>query len=220
MILLKTEHELWDTKSEYIEYDDSYPGNKGSLKDKMPDWGNGKSNRKFNEKLFALVPTRPLRILELGCGGGAFIQTCIEDGYTLSFGVDGNPYYRELKQHSWGKFPENFFVADAGKDFTILENGSPMKFDVITSWEFFEHIHPSAVEQLAKNIEQHSKVGTWLIFSASQRLHLPWHKTIKNKQQWIDVFEAKGFENTDTDFGGDVIRNEGDSVKCYLKKTK
>ena len=219
MITLKTENVLWDTKTDYVEYDDNYWTSSGGLKNKMQDWGDGHKNQNFNNRLYQLIPTKPMRILDLGCGGGLFISTCIDDGH-LAYGIDGNPYYKELKQHSWGKFPDNFFVADIGKDFTLYEDGSIMKFDAITSWEFFEHLHPSAVDQMVANIDKHSRVGTWLIFSASQRLDLPWHKTIKNKQQWIDAFGAKGFENTNTDFGGDVIRNEGDSVKCYLRKAK
>ena len=190
------------------------------LKQWMIDWTPGPAqNRNFNNRLYNLVPARPLKILDIGCGDGAFIRDCIEDGHQ-AYGIEGNPYFKEMGVRSWGKFPSNFFITDIGQDFTLVEDNFTAKMDVITSWEFFEHIHPSAVNQMVQNINKHSKIGTWLIFSASQRYDPPGHQNIKNKREWIDTFIPYGFENTTENFGGDVVRNEPDSIICYLRKTK
>jgi len=206
---------------EYVDYTDEYfKTNGGCLKQWMINCTPGSAkNQNFNYRLYNLISSRPLTILDIGCGDGAFVGDCIADGYN-AYGIEGNPYYRELGVRSWGKFPSNFFITDIGKDFTLIENNITVAFDAITSWEFFEHIHPDAVLKMAENINKHSKVGTWLIFSASQRYDPPGHQTIKSKQEWIEVFQHLGFENTNENFGGDVIRNEPDSIICYMRKVK
>lgn len=229
MITIETKNPTWNTETEYVEYADSFDyyrkhghsGFEGLQRRLAQKEGQGEgavSNRNFNTALYSLVPIKPMKLLDVGCGSGRLVEDCINDGH-MAYGIDANFWYRKLGTHSWGRFPDHFFLADAGKEFTLYENNEVVKFDVITSWEFFEHIRPTDLGQLVKNIGKHSRVGTWLIFSANQFLDLPWHKTIKNKKEWADVFKPEGFESTDIDFKNNVSRCIRTSVYCYLRKT-
>src|SRR5262249_11834816 len=58
-------------------------------------------NRRFNLKLYHHFGYRPdLRILDLGCAGGAFVQSVLEDGYT-AIGIEGSDFSRKLRSGAW-----------------------------------------------------------------------------------------------------------------------
>lgn len=184
------------------------------------DWiktqGGYSRNHDFNKLAYKLFTHKPLYILDIGCGGGNFIEDCIHDGH-IAAGIDGWMLYKQLGLNAWGRFPNNFVQADIGKPFQIQYNNLDVKFDLITSWECFEHIKQDDVGQLAINISNHIKPNGYLIFSVSHDEKEVAHRTIQNKDWWLKQFTDCGFMNTDINFGPNVVRNCPRSSIIYLQ---
>lgn len=217
MITLKCDRDYLD-QIEYKECSDDLWYYVGGFRKKMIEWtGTPTRNKNFNNKLYELINNNNAKILELGCGTGLFIQDCLEDGY-MAVGLDGNIYYKELSLQAWGKAASNLFVCDIGKPFQLYEDNEELKFDIITTWECLEHLYEPDIEQVLSNIEKHSKKDTYLIYSASQREHLPHHQCVHNQDWWTKKFNSIGFKTIDINFGDHVLRNEHDSIIGYMQK--
>ncbi|MDL2279354.1 class I SAM-dependent methyltransferase [Desulfovibrio sp. OttesenSCG-928-G11] len=90
-----------------------------------------------------------LRILDIGCGSGAFIKYCLQCGIE-AYGVEADTKLSQLmdsetKERVFFGLAENYHI---DKD---------CKFDIITFWDSFEHL-PNAFEILT-NLEEHLAVG-------------------------------------------------------------
>jgi len=210
-------HNLNVSTSEYPEFTDEFWQYFGGFRGKMTSYGGDCFvNNNFNKRLYELIPGKSLKVLDLGCGGGCSIEEFIKEGHS-GVGLDANPWYGECGLQAWSRISGNLFQCDLTKPFSITEDGVITKFDVITTWECLEHIHEDGLATLADNIVTHSHEDTWLIFSASQRADYPHHKTIHDKEWWINFFTSYGFVNTDINFDKDVIRWESDSIIAYMK---
>lgn len=56
-----------------LAYDSvDYKVSRGSRNDSNSNW-------RFNQKLYALFPQQMMTLLDIGCGGGAFVRTCIDE---------------------------------------------------------------------------------------------------------------------------------------------
>lgn len=218
MIILESKFDSLN-QEKYEDYSDKNPFhagvNHGNWKNKMLAWG-GEShrNRQFNQHIYKLITNHPIKILDIGCGGGGFIEDCVNDGH-CAIGLDGNKFYKDLSLQSWQIIKNNLFTCDIGQDFTILEDDKIIQFDIITTFEFLEHIHPEDINTVMSNIKKHSKYGTYLLYTASSRPDRG-HLTIKSKEEWTNLFNEIGYKNINLDFGKDFIRNEPDSIKGYM----
>ena len=96
-------------------------------------------NLTFNKKLYQICGT-PISILDIGCGAGSFVKTVIDDGYD-AVGLEGSFHPRDMGMIGWKTVPYNLFTCDVTYPF-ILHTGDhiPYQFDVVTAWEFVEHI--------------------------------------------------------------------------------
>lgn len=94
-----------------------------------------------------IVPFFPhdtrVRILELGCGYGLFMQACRASGYENVSGVDSNSEAIEYAKKELGI--ERIICADA---FRYLEDQPDESFDVIIAANFVEHVKKERVPQL------------------------------------------------------------------------
>ena len=52
----------------------------------------------FNDALFALIPPRDVRLLDIGCSGGGFVKSILDAG-GLAVGVEGRESGRRLQEH-------------------------------------------------------------------------------------------------------------------------
>ena len=228
MITLVTNNRSLDSQ-EYLEYNKDYYINKGVIYNgkmvrgeevltrRIDEWTKWYSkNHDFNDRIYGLNKNKPLRILDLGCGAGFFIEDCINDQH-IGIGVDGNQFYKE-KSVPWINNSNNFFLCDIGKNFFILEDGHIMTFDFITSWECMEHLYEKDINTFMKNVSFHSRPGTHFIFSVSTRLDPPGHQCIHEKEWWFEKAYSVGFKNLDLDFKNDLIRCEPDSFIGYMVK--
>ncbi|MBF8263315.1 MAG: hypothetical protein HW387_980 [Parachlamydiales bacterium] len=91
------------------------------------------------------------------------------------------------------KNPNNYFVCDLGRNFKLLKSCEVVLFDVIMSWECFEHIKTDDVDVLLRNIKNHSKTDTIYYFCIGFT-ECPVHRTVKSRKWWLDKFKQFGLQ--------------------------
>jgi len=177
-------------------------------------------NHLFNEKLYALYPSRSPLILDLGCAGGGFVHDCINDG-CLAVGIEGSDFSLRMNRAEWpigaGKF---LFTADITKPFEveaiIRGEAIPLSFDVITAWEVMEHIAEPNLPAFMENINRHLSANGLLFFSISAEesshhgIHL--HQTMQSREWWLGYFRGHGLDectSLEAYFKGRYIRGRG-----------
>jgi 2-polyprenyl-3-methyl-5-hydroxy-6-metoxy-1,4-benzoquinol methylase len=157
-------------------------------------------NQLFNVKLYDLLAYQPdLRLLDLGCSGGAFVRSILDDGYT-AVGLEGSDMSKKLSSGEWGTIPLHLFTCDITKPFHIQGTEARRElFDVITAWELLEHIPKASLADLIKNIHDNLRPNGYFIASvATFRDENPltgavYHVTLEPKPWWISQFAESGF---------------------------
>ena len=189
--------------------------------DHIMPYGTKQDNSKnflFNKKLYLLFNKKPLSILDIGCAGGGFVRSCIEDGH-IAIGIEGSDYSKKIKRAEWGHIPNNLFTCDATTDFfikaidLISNKERDMKFNVVTAWEFIEHIRTDDLPKVCDNIIRHLAKDGLLIMSISPNEEVingvKLHQTVQDQNWWLDFFQSYGFTNHShliSYFGNDWIR--------------
>lgn len=132
---------------------------------------------------------KPFSILDFGCAGGSYIMEYLKRGFP-AVGLDGTDQFPNGRQHEWPVYHnKNLFVCDASKPFTITNDGSPYRFDVITTFEFFEHIKLCDTDQLLRNMHNHITEDGFIFGSVSTSPdggHR--HPNIRPKEEWYESF--------------------------------
>lgn len=172
-------------------------------------------NLRFNERLHALLRKAPLSVLDLGCAGGGMVKSFLDQGH-IAVGLEGSDYSLNNKRAEWATIPESLFTCDVTRPFTLTNGkGSPYQFDVVTAWEFLEHIEMPDLPGVMANVDRHLKPGGYLICSVSDRPSvypgdgLDRHRTKKPYEWWAWFFEAHGFKNRrdlERHFNGQYVR--------------
>ena len=98
------------------------------------------THRRFNKKLFELFGIdKSLWVLDLGCSGGGFVKSCIDEG-SMAVGIEGSDYSRKLRRAEWRTIPDHLFTADLTAPFEVLGECTAgekrIQFDVITAWNY------------------------------------------------------------------------------------
>jgi hypothetical protein len=164
------------------------------------------SSRAFNRKLFELIPAKDVRLLDLGCSGGGFVRSILDAG-GFAVGIEGSDFSMVRKRAEWGTIPQYLFTADATKPFTLRNcTPEPLQFNVVTGWEFWEHIPEACIAGVVENIVLHCAPGACFIGSISSNVE-PHHCTAKPRQWWIDRFARCGWT-----FCHDLIEHFGENV--------
>lgn len=179
---------------------------------------------KFNEKLRKY----PGSVLDLGCAGGAFVKDCVDEG-RIAIGLEGSDFNKSQKKFEWATIPDNLFTCDLTKPF-IIHTGDkkPYQFDIITAWEFFEHIEKKDLPQLFTNIRNHLVNGGLVFASIShdRQLHekyngIDLHRTVEARSWWVEQFRLNGFiedQEIAGHFAGRWVRDGRLSDKFVFKK--
>lgn len=141
----------------------------------------------FNKRLYGLYPGKTMSILDLGCAGGGMVKSFIDDGH-IAIGLEGSDYNLKHKRAAWMTNPDNLFTCDVSKPF-ILYTGDrlPYKFDVITAWEFLEHIYEHDLPTLFMNINNHLKPDGLFIGSTTKSNPAAkgvFHHVTRRKLEW------------------------------------
>jgi hypothetical protein len=155
----------------------------------------------FTEKLFELYVGQPLAVMDLGCAGGGFVKD-INDAGHLGVGLEGSDYSIRRNRAEWATIPDRLFTCDCTKPFTVYfkdaEEPVPISMDVVTAWEFLEHIKADDLAAVFRNVADHLNPDTGL-FIASVNLHgcvidgHQYHTTVRPEWWWRDEFRKNGF---------------------------
>lgn len=191
--------------------------------DHIQPWGtanDNSTNPKFNEKLFWWLPKSQVSLLDIGCSGGGFVKSILEVG-CVAAGVEGSDYSQKTKRAEWATIPGNLFTADATAPFELtlhdesIHRVEPLKFSVVTAWEFIEHIAEPDLEKVMRNIDKHLAPNGVVIMSVSPNEEyingVRLHQTVAEKPWWVKKFASLGFthhDNAVTYFDRDWIRSE------------
>jgi 2-polyprenyl-3-methyl-5-hydroxy-6-metoxy-1,4-benzoquinol methylase len=186
--------------------------------DHIEPWGTAQNNTKnprFNKKLFNYIPAEDVRLLDIGCAGGGLVKSILDDG-AFAVGIEGSDYSKKQRRAEWATVPDHLFTADATVQFSLLDDrDEPLLFNVITAWEFFEHISEQSLPGVIDNIKRH--LAPHGIVLASIALYedvvngVRLHQTVQNKSWWVEMFSAHGLvrqETLETYFNFDMVRGE------------
>jgi SAM-dependent methyltransferase len=175
--------------------------------DHLAPWGTARDNNRnllFNKKLTALMGNRRLDIVDFGCAGGGFVKSCIDGGHR-AVGLEGSDHSQRAGRAEWATIPDSLFTCDITGEFRLVNQDtfagteSDAQFDVITAWEFIEHIEKRDLQQVCRNARQHLKPGGVWIMSVSPNQELingvALHKTVEDRSWWLQFFQSEGFIN-------------------------
>jgi len=195
--------------------------------DHIQPWGtanDNSTNPKFNEKLFWWIPRKNVSLLDIGCSGGGFVKSLLDVG-CIAAGVEGSDYSKKTKRAEWATIPGNLFTADATAPFELTLHDEvtnriqPLKFSVVTAWEFIEHIAEPDLEKVMRNIDNHLAPNGVVIMSVSPNEEyingVKLHQTVAEKPWWVQKFASLGFTHHDqvvTYFDRDWIRGEDNNA--------
>jgi FkbM family methyltransferase len=195
--------------------------------DHIQPWGtvnDNSTNPRFNQKLFWWLPKRHVSLLDIGCSGGGFVKSMLEVG-CMAAGVEGSDYSKKMQRAEWATIPGNLFTADATAPFelTLQDDATnkvqPLKFSVVTAWEFIEHIAEPDLAKVMRNIDTHLAPNGIVIMSVSPNEEyingVRLHQTVAEKPWWVEKFASLGFTNHDnavTYFDRDWIRGEDNNA--------
>jgi SAM-dependent methyltransferase len=136
------------------------------------------------------------KILELGCGAGNLSSHYREiNPDVLYVTIDINAVSPTLGLIN----PDYHIIAFTDRPFDIVdENDNKIHFDLILSFEHFEHIPEERVPQLLTNIKNHSHSNTSIIATAATFSSVI-HPTAWTKEKWGDVLDENGLQLMDDD---------------------
>lgn len=174
--------------------------------DHIHPWGtkrDNSTNLNFNIKLIKWLGLENIRLLDIGCSGGGFVKT-MHDAGALAIGLEGSDYSKIRARAEWATIPDRLFTADATKPFkfsSCLESGKsvPVKFSVITAWEFLEHIEETDLPTVFDNIDKNLDCNGVVIMSVStvddyiEGVNL--HRTVKPYPWWLEKINHLGFKH-------------------------
>ena len=139
------------------------------------------TNIEYIEAIERHFDFKELTTLELGCAGGRIVMDLAERGHD-AYGIEGTPYPLQLGRPAWRQYYNSrLFTCDLSMPFQLLnENDEEMKFDVISHWEFLEHLPPICLNYFHARLYTHLK-DDGVIFCAFS----PWGPTL-NRDRFSD----------------------------------
>ena len=170
---------------------------------------NNTTHRRFNSKLLRYIPPDKLKLLDIGCAGGGLVKSILDAG-GFAVGIEGSDYSQKIRRAEWATIPDHLFTADATEPFALFEESPagerrPLLFNVITAWEFFEHIAEPQLVGVVENIRRHLAPGGIVMASIATFPvvidGITLHQTVHEKPWWVALFARLGLDHR-----GDVER--------------
>jgi 2-polyprenyl-3-methyl-5-hydroxy-6-metoxy-1,4-benzoquinol methylase len=183
-------------------------------------------NLRFNAKLYEICKP-PITVLDFGCGGGGMVKTFIDEGND-AVGLEGSDIPKNKGLGEWTTIPNNLFTCDLTYPF-VLHTGDNYiyQFDVVTAWEFVEHIEEYDLMCVFENMKAHLKDdGLFIMSTPSDITHPPkrgydHHRTRRPPEWWEEQITGIGFKRMNEMegfFGADWVRRERRNVRNVYKK--
>jgi len=157
------------------------------------------TNPRFNLKLYDYFDNRnDLCVLDLGCSGGGFVRSFLEDGYT-AIGLEGSDASKKLRSAEWETCRHHLFTADITSPFSIADvSGKKMTFHCITAWEVLEHIPEDKLGDLLDNVRRHLTDDGIFVASIDMApdgnpiTGVVYHVTLESEPWWLARFAKAG----------------------------
>ena len=175
------------------------------------------TNLAFNAKLRSWLSPESLRVMDVGCSGGGFVKSVLDEG-DFAVGIEGSDYSKKNNRAEWATIPESLFTTDATADFQLLSESkegtkTPIKFNVITAWEFIEHIKEEDLPNVMANFDKHLSAGGVIIISISPNEEvvngITLHQCVHESEWWYAKFSELGYTNHEVAvkyFENDMVR--------------
>jgi 2-polyprenyl-3-methyl-5-hydroxy-6-metoxy-1,4-benzoquinol methylase len=128
-------------------------------------------------------------ILELGCGAGNLASHYRQINPSIVYvtlDINADIINNGLIN------PNTHFTVFTDRPYQLTENNKNLKFDLILSYEHFEHIPESNVNIFLKNIKNHCHENT-IIVATSAIITRDVHPITWDKNKWADVLNENGF---------------------------
>jgi SAM-dependent methyltransferase len=134
--------------------------------------------------LFDLI--QPKSVIDVGCGTGTWLKSCLENGITDILGLDGDYIDRDTLLID----PSQFTPIDLTK-----LTSPPRRFDLAICLEVAEHLPPRCSKNLIRYL---TEAAPYVLFSAA----LPGQGGVNHineqwPQFWRDLFQDRGFLRLD-----------------------
>lgn len=148
----------------------------------------------------------PRRVLDVGCGVGAWCQVWLENGADAVIGADGD--YVDRNRLLIG--PDQFVSANLAQPFALGK-----RFDLVMSLEVAEHIPQAHADMFVANLVRHGDV---ILFSAA----VPgqggeFHVNEQPLEYWRHKFQAHGYQCFD--LFRPLLRDDGAVAPWYRFNT-
>jgi 2-polyprenyl-3-methyl-5-hydroxy-6-metoxy-1,4-benzoquinol methylase len=181
-------------------------------------------NRRFNLKLYDYFDRRAdLKVLDLGCSGGGFVKSIIEDGY-IAIGIEGSDISQRLRSGEWDTCPHHLMTCDISEPFEVFDaKGQLTKFHAVTAWEVLEHIPTETIPNLFHSIAHHLTDDGIFVASidmtpdANPVVGAVYHYTLQPKPWWLARFEEAGMVEVEHNpfETADYVRGHGRGFKDW-----
>ena len=149
---------------------------------------------RFLDKFLPLKNGKNKKVLEIGCGIGAFAKILNERGFKID-ATDVSPFIVERAKQIHPNI--NFEILDIEKDIKI--NG---KYDYVFAFEVLEHLRNPA--KALKNIKKMLKDKGVLIFSTpiptKEMLADPMHVNVDPSKFWLSEGEKVGYKTVEVKY--------------------
>lgn len=183
------------------------------------------SSPEFNARLYEIYSRDELLVIDLGCAGGGFVKSLVDDGVT-AIGIEGSNYSLVNRRAEWATIPDRLFTADITEPFQVFKGLYPAKFTVITAWEVMEHIQVERLAAVMQNVNQHLLVDG-VFFASITTVSGPGsdgfelHQTIEPEAWWTEYFSGLGWKRMDKlerFFGDRLVRHGETSFFVALRR--
>lgn len=142
------------------------------------------------EQMYPIQNGEDKKVLEVGCGIGAFSKILRDRGFTVSSSDISGFIISKAKKLQKGI---DFKVENIEKT-----RGRKSEYDLIFAFEVLEHLKDP--KKSMKNLKKRLKEGGTLIFSSpyptKRTLADPTHISVKTPEQWIKIGKEIGFKKT------------------------
>lgn len=147
----------------------------------------------------ALFPQKKqLSFLDCGCSAGGIVLDAVLRGH-VGIGLEGSNISFLQQRAVWRLLTKNLFTCDLAKPFLLSNSAdkAPYIFDVISVFEFLEHLTEKDLCTFFANIRKHMNEDSIFVASIALRPHIVngymLHQTVKERSWWDSFIKQNGF---------------------------